>query len=254
MTRWRTTILTRLAERRLLARWAEAADQADRLPVAELRNLQAKLRPLSEELARIDRVASARLTGTANAIRKPRGTDWAYRPRLWRENIDRRGQSFVSSPGWLDGETTLFHDCDLHEIGFRQTPTRSSEALSPFDVQLEVMHFRGSFLSLSIDFPNEALSDLHPQHLVEATAELKTDRPTEIFFRLNLRQDQEVKQILHSVPESSGEMPVQFDLAYSDVQPRQIDKIWLDVIFPSPAMNLLTLSDLTLTRRLRADF
>lgn len=254
MTKQRRTFLTKLAERRLLDQWEDAADHADRLPLSELRRLQTRLRPLLLGLSRLDRTASTRLTGAANAIRKPRGTDWAYRPRLWREKAVRPGQSFIVSPGRLDGETSLFHDCDLAEINFRQFPTPKSDAFSPFDLQLDVLHFNGSFLSLSVDLPAEVIADLSAQHMIEVTALIQAERAADVYFRLNLQEDHEVKQVLQSSVVGSEDITVLFDLAYSDLRPKLIDKVWLDVIFQNPAMNQFILSDLTLTRRPRADF
>lgn len=254
MASQRRKFLTRLAERKLLARWTDLADRADRMAASELRGLQQQLRPLATELSRFDRAATTRLNGRSDAIRKPRGTDWAYRPRLWRERLAKPGQSFVTSPAALDGESTLFHDCDLAEITLRQEKTRSTEALSPYDMRMEVMHFHGSFLSLSIDLPDSVLEGLDSQHLIEVAADLKVDRPSMIYMRLNLRHDQNSKEILRNMPQDALAQPVTFDLSYADIQPRMVDKIWLDVIFPDPAMNLYSLSDLTLTRRPRAEF
>ncbi len=237
-----------------MARWTDLADKADRMPVSELRNLQQQLRPMATELSRFDRAATARLNGRSDAILKPRGTDWAYRPRLWREPLAKPGQCSVTSPASLDGETSLFHDCELAEISLRQQRTRSADALSPYDFRLEVMHFRGSFLSLSIDLPPSVLEGLDSQHMFEVAAELKVDRPSMIYMRLNLRHDQEAKEILQNLPQDALTQPVTFDLSYADIEPRMVDKIWLDVIFPDPAMNLYSLSDLTLTRRPRAEF
>lgn len=254
MASQRRKFLTRLAERRLLARWTDLADRAERMPASELRELQQQFRPLATELSRFDRTATTRLNGRSDAIRKPRGTDWAYRPRLLREPLAKPGLCFVSSPTPLDEESTLFHDCDLAEISLRQEKTRDTEALSPYDLRLEVMHFQGSFLSLSIDLPNSVLEELDSQHLIEVAADLKVDHPSMIFMRLNLRHDQEAKEILQNLPQDGLTQPVTFDLSYVDIQPRMVDKIWLDVIFPDPAMNLYSLSDLTLTRRPRAEF
>ena len=254
MASQRRNFLTQLAERRLLARWTDMADRADRMAPSELRDLQLHLRPLAVELARFERRATTRLNGRADVIRKPRGTDWAFRPKLWNQKLDQKTQSFVGSPTSLDDETTLFHDCDLSEIALRQEPTRNPEALSPFDMRLEVMHFNGSFLSLSIDLPDTVLKGLDAQHMIEVVPDLVMDRPSLAYMRLNLRHDQEAKEILQNISPEAPSNPVTFDLSYANIEPRMVDKIWLDVIFPDPAMNLFTLSDLTLTRRPRAEF
>jgi uncharacterized protein DUF6478 len=45
----------------------------------------------------------------------------------------------------------------------------------------------------------------------------------------------------------------EFDLAYSNINEKRVEKIWIDLIFDNPAMNQVTLHDLTLTRAPRAD-
>ncbi|NIN78810.1 MAG: hypothetical protein GTO37_14100, partial [Planctomycetales bacterium] len=49
--------------------------------------------------------------------------------------------------------------------------------------------------------------------------ELTSDRPTEIYFRLNLRQDQDNKQLLQSLSPDAEARGVTFDLAYADLTP-----------------------------------
>jgi hypothetical protein len=46
---------------------------------------------------------------------------------------------------------------------------------------------------------------------------------------------------------------VEFDLAYTKLNEKRVDSMWLDLIFEGPQMNQVTLRDLTLSRRPRAD-
>ena len=45
----------------------------------------------------------------------------------------------------------------------------------------------------------------------------------------------------------------EFDLAYSNINEKRVEKIWIDLIFDNPGMNQVLLRDLTLTRAPRAD-
>ena len=48
------------------------------------------------------------------------------------------------------------------------------------------------------------------------------------------------------------EVAAEFDLAYASINERRIEKAWVDLIFENPQMNQITLRDLTLSRRPRA--
>ena len=46
---------------------------------------------------------------------------------------------------------------------------------------------------------------------------------------------------------------VEFDLAYTKLNEKRVEKLWLDLIFEGPEMNQVTLRDLTFSRRPRAE-
>ena len=46
---------------------------------------------------------------------------------------------------------------------------------------------------------------------------------------------------------------MEFDLAYCDLNEKRIEKAWLDLIFEGPAMNQITLRDVTMCRYPRAE-
>ena len=47
-------------------------------------------------------------------------------------------------------------------------------------------------------------------------------------------------------------MSVEFDLAYSTLNEKRVEKAWVDIIFEGPQMNQVVLRDLTFSRRPRA--
>ncbi|MDD9976593.1 MAG: DUF6478 family protein, partial [Boseongicola sp.] len=53
---------------------------------------------------------------------------------------------------------------------------------------------------------------------------------------------------------SNGEQTVEFDVAASDLNEARLERAWIDLIFEGPEMNQITLRDMTMTRRPRADY
>ena len=53
--------------------------------------------------------------------------------------------------------------------------------------------------------------------------------------------------------DGQGEMIAEFDLAYTNINEKRVERAWVDLIFESPEMNLIVLRDLTLSRRPRAE-
>ena len=45
---------------------------------------------------------------------------------------------------------------------------------------------------------------------------------------------------------------VEFDLAYSKLNEKRVEKAWIDLIFEGPEMNQVVIRDLTFSRRPRA--
>ena len=48
------------------------------------------------------------------------------------------------------------------------------------------------------------------------------------------------------------EVMIEFDLGYSELNEKRIERMWLDLIFEGPEMNQVILRDLTFSRRPRA--
>ena len=82
---------------------------------------------------------------------------------------------------------------------------------------------------------------------------VELESPLEIFARLNVKSGPNTEKLVREVPLNSGERHVEFDLAYSRLNEKRIDKAWLDLIFEGPQMNQVVLRDLTFSRRLRAE-
>lgn len=248
--------LTRLADRGYLRRWDAAARRAERDDLETLKTYRARARALRKRLDRVLHVADGRLALPivgASAVRKPLHADWAYRPPLWRGPIFPAGHAAVESQTRLGEEATIFHDCGISEISFRQVRNTRETDLAPFGARFDVFAFDGSFLSLVVELPDAALVGLQKRHLISLSAMIETEKPLEVFARLNIRHGPNTEQIVREFPRSNGEITLDFDLAYSKLNERRIERMWLDLIFEGPELNQITLRDVTLARRPRAE-
>lgn len=252
--------LGRLRDRRALDRWSGLAERAGSEDTATLRALRGEAAGLRRRLDGALRALDAELAqrrGGAAAIARPMGADWAWRPAPWRLPLPRPGLAEVPSNTPLGGEATLFHDCRVSEILLRQLADpagANGAAAAPFGLRIEVFRFDGSFLSLALDLPEEGCRGLSLRHILTAELDLASEKPLEVFARLNIRHGPNTEQLVREMPSGTpGPRRAEFDLAYSQVNEKRIERMWLDLIFEGPEMNQIDLADLTLTRRPRAE-
>jgi hypothetical protein len=149
-------------------------------------------------------------------------------------------------------EVTLFHDCARSELSLRQVRNSREADLAPYGVRMDVFAFDGSFLSLVIDLPREATEGLTRRHLIRLDTIVELEKPLEIFARLNVRHGPNTEQIVRELPLNEEEIMVEFDLAYSNINEKRIERGWIDLIFENPQMSQVILRDVTLSRRPRA--
>ncbi|MDH3265087.1 MAG: DUF6478 family protein [Paracoccaceae bacterium] len=248
-------LIDRLAEGRALRIWQRAADAAATADLASLRTLRSRARRTQRELDRLLATAESRLALPhvgSNAMHRPLGADWLWRPEPWRLQVSPRGQAGLDRRIEFAPGVALFHDCPLQEIALRQERNSRAGDLAPFGLVLEVLGFEGSFLSLALDLPPGASDGLQRRHVLGAEIEIEAERPLPIFARLNVKNGPNTEQIPAGVALGKGAV-VEFDLAYSKVNEKRVEKIWLDLIFEKPAQNAIRLRDLTMSRRPRAE-
>ncbi len=162
--------------------------------------------------------------------------------------------SSVESNTSLGNELTLFHDCKHSELTLRQVRNSREADLAAFGLRLDVFNFDGSFLSVVLDLPAGAVSGLQKRHLIRVDTIVEMEKPLEIFARLNIRHGPNTEQIVRELPLNEDEIMVEFDLAYSDINEKRIERAWVDLIFENPQMSQVTIRDLTMSRRPRAEF
>ncbi len=117
---------------------------------------------------------------------------------------------------------------------------------------MDVFRFDGSFLSLALDLPSEVVEGLRQRHLIQLDAVVEMEKPLEIFARLNIRHGPNVEQVVRELPLAAEEVKVEFDLAYTKMNEKRVEKLWIDLIFEGPEMNQIILRDVIVSRRPRA--
>jgi len=202
---------------------------------------------------------SADLAGLAlpaigsQAIRKAHDADWAWRPEAWTGPLPKQGIASVPSKSMLGKQLTLHHDCALSELSLRQLRNTREADLAPYGLRLDVFRFDGSFLSLVLDFPEDGVRGLRRKHLIRLEPLVEFEKPLEIFARLNIKHGPNTEQIVRELPLGEEVPVVEFDLAYTKLNEKRVDAIWLDLIFEGPQMNQITMRDVTISRRPRSE-
>lgn len=246
----------RLLHKRMLRRWSRMADAAATLDMESLRQARLRARALRRTLDTVILEADSRLALPvigSNAMRKPLGTDWSWRPDLWRGRIATAGIASVPARATVCDGTTIFHDCQRSELTVRQIRNTRETDIAPFGFRMDVFQFDGSFLSLVVDLPDAAALGLQLRHLIRVEMSVEMEKPLEIYARLNVKHGPNLEQIVREMPLSADEVMVEFDLAYSKISEKRVERIWVDIIFEGPQMNQIILRDVTFSRRPRAE-
>lgn len=256
MAQNRWSFVDRFVYCRSLNLWSRAVRSARNADLSDLRFVRDRARLLRHKLDELLRVADNRLALPrigSTAFPRPGGTDWFWRPNLWRGTLNVRGASNVESKTSIGDEVTLFHDCRRSELTFRQLRNQREEDLAAYGLRLDVFRFDGSFLSIVVELPTEACSGLKRRHLIRLDTIVELEKPLEIFARLNIRHGPNTEQIVRELPLEEDNVFVEFDLAYTKLNEKRIERMWIDLIFDGPEMNQVTLRDVTFARYPRAE-
>lgn len=253
--------LGRWVRHRVEAWWEDAARQAATLPAGSLRRRLAHADRLRRTLDGFAAVARPRLLdGQAEPVLVdvPLGTDVIWRPALWRGAVSPVGVVASDSDTHLGNDVALYHDCPLRELILRQVPMADPHASAPYGVRVEVMGFAGDFLSLAIQLPPALIQGLRRDHVVRVHLRACTERPIQLYARLNIRHGPNVEHVLRGLPRiapglQGGETDAEFDLHDSEINEKRVESGWLDLIFERPQMNAVTLADVVVLRHPRAD-
>ena len=242
--------------RRSLRRWSRKSQAVGAVDLRTLRTWRGRAWALRRNLDIVIHEAEHRLALPvigSNVIRKQMGTDWWWRPEPWRGPLSSPGMAAVPGKAWIGEGTTVFHDCRQSELTLRQIRNTRESDIAPFGLRMDVFRFDGSFLSLVLDLPDDAARGLKLRHLIRLDVIVELEKPLEIFARLNIKHGPNVEHIVRELPLHETEVMVEFDLAYSKMNEKRVERLWVDLIFEGPQMNQVTLRDVTFSRRPRAE-
>lgn len=248
-------MIGRFLHRRSLARWKAAMREINDQDLDTLERQSDQARRTIRDAQRFRRAAEDRLALPRlgeNTFPQPSGTDWSWRPLAWRSKIETRGLAPAMPKDSLTQEVVIFHDCKAAEITMQQFKNIRDIDLSAYRLCLDVFHFEGSYLSLVIEIPQQSCEGLTKNHLLRLSAVIDRERPTEIYARLNIKHGPNTEQVLLTLPDSGHDSYVDFDLAYSQLNEERAERMWLDLMIAKPAMNKITIHDLTFCRHPRA--
>ena len=174
----------------------------------------------------------------------PPQCDWAWRPTPW-----RGGATPPDGPlpeGRIAPDAEVFHDGDPAALRL----TAASSGLS-----LHATGFAGGFVSVALALPDAARATMAPGHIVAVRLEGSALAPIRLDARLNLRDGPNVEPFFAQVDltPAPGAATAEFDLGMGLFRPGRLGAAWLDLIVPRPRDLAVTLSDLTVTRRPRAE-
>jgi hypothetical protein len=242
-------------QRRAAERWARVADAAPDMESFALRALRNEARGMRRRLDRVLQVADSRLIapGQGGLPQMPLGTDWVWRPDLWRGALPDPGVIAQGERTALGENLALYHDCPLGEIALRQVRNGQPEDRARYGLAIDVFGFRGSFLSLAMNLPDEAITGLKSRHLVRAELVVDSDRPVRVYARLNIKHGPNLSQPVSQLPADGAVKVAEFDLAYADLNDKRIERAWLDLIINDAAMTRIHIRDVVLSRRPRAE-
>lgn len=239
-----------------LKRWQSAARRAAAADLDDLRGLRTQARQLRANLDQVIDTAAMRLALPrigSEAFPTPPNTDWSWRPDLFKQPLRPRARAAIGSKEDFGAEATLFHDCQVSELCIRQERNRRDTDLAPFSIDMDVFGFDGSFLSMVLYMPQDACQGLKRRHLIRMDVALELERKIEIFARLNVKHGPNTEQIVRELPLHEEDVMVEFDLAYTKLNEKRVDRMWIDLIFENPQMNRMTFRDLTFCRLPRAE-
>lgn len=212
-----------------------------------------RTRPLQAALGALRRTADAQAAQPPpRAPMLPHGTDWSWRPELWQRPLAVPSLTGPRPQSMMGLDITVFHDCERCEFALRQARNPPAVDRAPFGLHLDVFAFKGSFLSLVLDLPKTAIDGLTRQHLVRLDTGLALENPAKVFARLHVIHGPNTGMIVRELPAGDPEPAVEFDLAYTDLNEKRLERAWIELIFETPHESHAVIHDIMVSRRLRA--
>ncbi len=215
---------------------------------------QGALRNRAEADAELRAAEAAMWRSESPAPDPQSGELWVTRPDAWSRAAAPRHIVGPSSGVEIAPALTLYHDCPVAQLSLRQDLT-SPNAPAPFSLYFDILHFEGSFLSLCFNLDPEQTRDWHADDVIRVQLDARMEAPLAVYARLNLKQGpNDIRQLAQFGfgDTTSGRRMAAFDLAGAGLDSKPVDAVWIDLILEKPAMNAITLKDLTVSRSKRA--
>ncbi|MEM8629873.1 MAG: DUF6478 family protein [Pseudomonadota bacterium] len=248
------TLFDRILHRRHLRHWERAAAAGQDMATEDLRTARSRAQQLRHRLDRALHVAEGQLAGGARDLRAlDPMADWVWRPDLWNGPVAPHGLTNFATGAAFGDHSKVFHDCPICELALRQMRNEGAAGVAPFGVRLEVFRFEGTFVSLAIELPEDAVSGLTRRNVVNLGSVIDVEKPVEAFGRLSLRQGPNTRRIVREIDMRDRSAVTEFDIGYSEATDQPVANAWLELIFDVPTMNEISLTDMFLSRRPRAE-
>lgn len=252
--------LDRRTRERAQTQWAALAEDVVAMSTGRIGHLTEEALALRASVNRFlmrgDRKAAVS-RAALEAMPMPGGTDWRWRPGFMAGQISPRGIAAPESGTRLGERAAVWHDCSERALILDQVQNPRATDLSPYGLRLEVFGFTGTFLSVSVDLPTEALEGLTRNHILRLETSLAVERPINVYARLNIdhgpNTDQLLQLLLGQDRPLHSQQVAEFDLAYTQMNEKRLEKVWLDLIFEAPRMSAVEMRELFLSRHMRAD-
>ncbi|PIB26532.1 hypothetical protein BFP76_11560 [Amylibacter kogurei] len=235
--------------------WRRKLRYATRFKTNDIQDIQRRLRRIAFERSKMNADAVEQISTTLAdqiSLNAPNKTDWCKRPKAWSVTQSTLPASASGSPQKICSSVILFHDCPLGNIQIEQTKSSHQDTTANFDLSIKVGKFEGSYLSLVVTLPNDAIIDLSHNHILQSNLLVDCEPSMDIYARLNLKSKSGTQQIIRTFEPTDISRVVNFDLQGHVTRDRIIDKSWIDVSFDNPENQSIILHDLTCFRRRRA--
>ncbi|MEM9012571.1 MAG: DUF6478 family protein [Pseudomonadota bacterium] len=246
------TVAGRLVHRGARRLWSGRLARAGALSGDDRKRLLREGRQLRRLIQAFETAAEGPATPMASIPADlPRGSEGYHVPSFFLQPALRPSWPGLGPQTTLEDGLELFHDCPLGEVSARQIRHMGPDG-GALGLRIEALHFKGQYLSLALGLPESYQAGLGKEHLVRLGYELDFDRPLEVFARLNLRHGPNVENVVREIDLRDPARHVEFDVYYTDYEPKRAAGAWIDLIFEAPHMNRIDIRRLSVLRRPRA--
>ena len=112
--------------------------------------------------------------------------DWGWRPDVFATRPGQMSPVVKSARHDVGTSIAVHHNDTDPELIVRQFKNMGVDDLAPFGLFVATYEFKGSFLSLAIDFPSEAATGLTINHIFEVEGKPSLDHSMPVLVRLNV--------------------------------------------------------------------